>query len=73
AGAHERVLMVAPYAFDPSTYELWVPLLHGGRTVVTPEGDLSVAALARLIAEEAVTGLQVTAGLFRVMAEEDPG
>ncbi|MEU8795868.1 AMP-binding protein, partial [Streptomyces sp. NPDC048643] len=37
-GAHERVLMVAPYAFDPSTYELWLPLLHGGRTVITPEG-----------------------------------
>ena len=73
AGAHERVLMVAPYAFDPSTYELWVPLLHGGRTVITPEGDLSVAELARLIAEEGITGLQVTAGLFRVMAEEDPG
>ncbi|WP_327358870.1 non-ribosomal peptide synthetase [Streptomyces sp. NBC_01304] len=73
AGAHERVLMVAPYAFDPSTYELWVPLLHGGRTVITPDGDLSVAALARLIAEERITGLQVTAGLFRVMAEEDPG
>jgi thioesterase domain-containing protein/acyl carrier protein len=32
-----------------------------------------VATLARLIAEEAITGLQVTAGLFRVMAEEDPG
>ncbi|MGV5039309.1 amino acid adenylation domain-containing protein, partial [Streptomyces sp. NRAIS4] len=73
AGAHDRVLMVAPYAFDPSTYELWVPLLHGGRTVVTPEGDLSVATLARLITEEEITGLQVTAGLFRVMAEEDPG
>ncbi|MFJ8896952.1 amino acid adenylation domain-containing protein [Leifsonia sp. NPDC102414] len=72
-GAHERVLMVAPYAFDPSTYELWVPLLHGGRTVVTPGDDLSVATLARLIAEESITGLQVTAGLFRVMAEEDPG
>ncbi|WP_415940351.1 amino acid adenylation domain-containing protein [Streptomyces sp. 039-1] len=72
-GAHERVLMVAPYAFDPSTYELWVPLLHGGRTVVTPGDDLSVATLARLIAEEEITGLQVTAGLFRVMAEEDPG
>ncbi|MER6968629.1 amino acid adenylation domain-containing protein, partial [Streptomyces halstedii] len=73
AGAHERVLMVAPYAFDPSTYELWVPLLHGGRTVVTPGDDLSVATLARLIAQEEITGLQVTAGLFRVMAEEDPG
>ncbi|MFD5514667.1 amino acid adenylation domain-containing protein [Streptomyces sp. NPDC127066] len=72
-GAHERVLMVAPYVFDPSTYELWVPLLHGGRTVVTPGDDLSVATLARLITEEAITGLQVTAGLFRVMAEEDPG
>ncbi|MER5761796.1 amino acid adenylation domain-containing protein [Streptomyces sp. NPDC002082] len=71
-GAHERVLMVAPYAFDPSTYEMWVPLLHGGRTVVSPEGDLSVATLSRLIAEEQITGLQVTAGLFRVMAEEDP-
>ncbi|WP_158751732.1 AMP-binding protein, partial [Streptomyces bicolor] len=46
-GAHEQVLMVAPYAFDPSTYAFWVPLLHGGRTVITPEGDLSVAELAR--------------------------
>ncbi|MFD8070906.1 alpha/beta fold hydrolase, partial [Streptomyces parvulus] len=72
-GAHERVLMVAPYAFDPSTYEVWVPLLRGGRTVVAPEGDPSVATLARLIGEEGITGLQVTAGLFRVMAEEDPG
>ncbi|MER5761807.1 amino acid adenylation domain-containing protein [Streptomyces sp. NPDC002082] len=71
-GAHERVLMVAPYAFDPSTYEMWVPLLHGGRTVVSPEGDLSVATLSRLIAEERITGLQLTAGLFRVMADEAP-
>ncbi|WP_324609454.1 AMP-binding protein, partial [Streptomyces sp. NRRL S-378] len=50
-----------------------MPLLHGGRTVVSPEGDLSVATLTRLITEERITGLQVTAGLFRVMAEEDPG
>ncbi|MBM7173884.1 AMP-binding protein, partial [Streptomyces sp. G44] len=35
--------------------------------------DLSVATLARLMAQEEITGLQVTAGLFRVMAEEDPG
>ncbi|WP_448322096.1 AMP-binding protein, partial [Streptomyces sp. CO7] len=71
-GVHERVLMVIPYAFDPSIYGLWVPLLHGGRTVVTPEGELSVAALARLIAEEEITALDVSAGLFQVMAEEDP-
>ncbi|WP_327358858.1 non-ribosomal peptide synthetase [Streptomyces sp. NBC_01304] len=73
AGAHERVLLLASYAFDPSTYAFWVPLLHGGRTVITPEGELGVAELARLIIEEEITGLDITAGLFRVMAEEDPG
>ncbi|WP_210594472.1 AMP-binding protein, partial [Streptomyces sp. GESEQ-35] len=72
-GAHERVLLLASYAFDPSTYAFWVPLLHGGRTVITPEGELGVAELARLIVEEEITGLDITAGLFRVMAEEDPG
>ncbi|MFF0141861.1 amino acid adenylation domain-containing protein [Streptomyces sp. NPDC005227] len=73
AGAHERVLLLASYAFDPSTYAFWVPLLHGGRTVITPDGDLGVADLARLITEEEITGLDITAGLFRLMAEEDPG
>ncbi|MDV7224299.1 AMP-binding protein, partial [Streptomyces prunicolor] len=71
-GAHDRVLMLAPYAFDPSTYEVWRPLLHGGCVVTAAEDDLSVAALAQVLAEERITGLQVTAGLFRVMAEEDP-
>ncbi|WP_326842059.1 amino acid adenylation domain-containing protein [Streptomyces sp. NBC_01558] len=73
AGAHERVLLLASYAFDPSTYAFWVPLLHGGRTVITPEGELDVAELARIIIEEQITGLDITAGLFRLMAEEDPG
>ncbi|MEU8748296.1 amino acid adenylation domain-containing protein [Streptomyces parvulus] len=72
-GAHERVLLLASYAFDPSTYAFWVPLLHGGRTVITPEGEASVAELARLIVDEEITGLDITAGLFRIMAEEDPG
>ncbi|MFG3052246.1 non-ribosomal peptide synthetase [Kitasatospora sp. NPDC048239] len=72
-GRHQRVLMVAPYAFNVSTYELWVPLLHGGRIVVGPPGDLDVHALRRLIAEERITGIHLTAGLFRVLAEEDPG
>ncbi|MFF9645648.1 non-ribosomal peptide synthetase [Kitasatospora aureofaciens] len=72
-GRHERVLMVAPYAFNVSTYELWVPLLHGGRIVVAPPGDLDVHSLRRLIAEERITGIHLTAGLFRVLAEEDPG
>jgi amino acid adenylation domain-containing protein len=71
-GHHERVLMVAPYAFNVSTYELWVPLLHGGEIVVAPPGDLDVALLRRLIREREITGIHLTAGLFRVIAEEAP-
>ncbi|MFD0904527.1 amino acid adenylation domain-containing protein, partial [Actinomadura sediminis] len=70
-GAHERVLMVAPYAFNVSTYETWVPLLRGG-TVVTAPDPLEIGTLRRLIADEEITGLHLTAGLFRVLAQEDP-
>ncbi|WP_159072899.1 non-ribosomal peptide synthetase [Streptomyces sp. NRRL F-6676] len=72
AGRHERVLMHAPYAFDASTFEIWTPLLNGGRIVVAPPGRLDAAGLAAVIAAQDVTGLFVTAGLFRVLAEEDP-
>jgi amino acid adenylation domain-containing protein len=71
-GHHERVLMIAPYAFNVSTYELWVPLLHGGEIVVAPPGDLDLGVLQRLIAEHRITGIHLTAGLFRVVAEEAP-
>jgi amino acid adenylation domain-containing protein len=71
-GRHERVLMVAPYAFNVSTYELWVPLLHGGQIVLAPPGELDVCLLQKLIDDEAVTAVHLTAGLFRVVAEEAP-
>ncbi|WP_107420956.1 non-ribosomal peptide synthetase [Streptomyces sp. CB03234] len=72
-GAHQRVLLHSPVAFDASTYELWVPLLTGGTVVVAPAGDLGVADLERILAAERVTGLWLTAGLFRLVAEESPG
>ncbi|MEV0281340.1 non-ribosomal peptide synthase/polyketide synthase [Streptomyces sp. NPDC050610] len=71
-GNHERVLMHSPYAFDASTFEIWTPLLTGGRVVVAPAGRLGAADLATVIAEQEVTGLFVSAGLFRVLAEERP-
>lgn len=67
---HARVLMVAPYAFNVSTYEIWMPLLHGGQIVVAPPGLLEPATLRELIASERITGIHLTAGLFRVLAEE---
>ncbi|WP_305793784.1 non-ribosomal peptide synthase/polyketide synthase, partial [Streptomyces acidiscabies] len=72
-GAHRRVLLHAPVAFDASTYELWVPLLNGGTVVVAPQGRLDVRELARAIGVGRVTGLWLTAGLFRLLAEEEPG
>ncbi|MFC7988723.1 non-ribosomal peptide synthase/polyketide synthase [Streptomyces pilosus] len=71
-GNHERVLMHSPYAFDASTFEMWTPLLTGGAVVVAPAGRLDASDLATAIAEGGVTGLFVSAGLFRVLAEERP-
>lgn len=71
-GGHRQVLMIAPYAFGVVAYELWVPLLSGGTVVMAPPGDLDVGTLRRLITQEGITGLHLTAGLFRVVAEEAP-
>ena len=35
---HDRVLLHSPHTFDASTYELWVPLLTGGRARPRPAG-----------------------------------
>ncbi|WP_410598328.1 non-ribosomal peptide synthase/polyketide synthase [Amycolatopsis sp. lyj-90] len=71
-GAHERVLLHSPAAFDATTYEMWVPLLTGGRVVTAPEGDLDAHRLRTLIREHGLTGMWLTAGLFRVLAQESP-
>ncbi|MER6304262.1 AMP-binding protein, partial [Kitasatospora sp. NPDC001539] len=68
-----RVLFHAPHAFDASTYELWAPLLSGGQVVVAPHGELDAAAIGALVRAHRLTHVHVTAGLFRVIAEEDPG
>ena len=71
-GGQERILMLAPYAFGVSTYELWVPLLRGGHLVLAPPGRLDVGTLRRLITEHQISAVHVTAGLFRVVADEAP-
>ncbi|MFC9930560.1 amino acid adenylation domain-containing protein, partial [Streptomyces sp. NPDC127190] len=71
-GGHERVLLHSPTAFDLSTYEHWVPLLGGGRIVVAPPGRLDLEQLQQTVGEHRVTGLWLTAGLFRLVAEERP-
>ncbi|WP_188308508.1 amino acid adenylation domain-containing protein [Streptomyces sp. CBMA123] len=72
-GGHARVLVHSPTAFDASTYELWAPLLSGGSLVLAPPGRLGVTDLAATINQGGVTAAWLTAGLFNVMATEDPG
>ncbi|WP_406331851.1 amino acid adenylation domain-containing protein [Streptomyces sp. NBC_00203] len=71
-GAHQRVLFHSPHTFDASTYEIWVPWLTGGTVVVAPRGHLETGTLSELITGYSITSLWLTAGLFRVMAEEAP-
>ncbi len=68
-----QVLLHSPHSFDASTFELWVPLLTGGRVVVAPEGELTAASLEQTLADGGVTALWLTAGLFALIAEESPG
>ncbi|QFG21430.1 non-ribosomal peptide synthetase [Actinomadura sp. WMMB 499] len=68
----ESVLVQANHAFDASTYEIWTPLLRGGRLVVAPPGRVDAAERARLIAEHRVTNVHATAGLFAALADQAP-
>ncbi|MFG3697370.1 amino acid adenylation domain-containing protein [Micromonospora sp. NPDC047620] len=69
-GPDDRVLMHSPYAFDASTYELWGPLLTGGRVVVADGDGMDLAALADTIVRHGVTRLLMAEGLFRLLATE---
>ncbi|MGW6056051.1 amino acid adenylation domain-containing protein [Streptomyces sp. NPDC055189] len=72
SGHHRRVLQHSSQAFDAATYEMWVPLLHGGAVVLAPPGELDAAALEHAVNAHGVTAAWLTAGLFRLLAEESP-
>ncbi|MFE2046737.1 amino acid adenylation domain-containing protein, partial [Streptomyces sp. NPDC059477] len=71
-GAGDAVLFHAPHAFDISLFEVWVPLASGARVVVAEPGVAVDAAAIRRHLAAGVTHVHVTAGLFRVLAEEAP-
>ncbi|MFF2144923.1 amino acid adenylation domain-containing protein, partial [Kitasatospora sp. NPDC058190] len=71
-GAQRRVLLHSPLAFDLSTYELWVPLLTGGRIELAPPGELDAHTLADVIVRRGITSLWLTSSLFNLMVDLEP-
>jgi len=69
AGPGERILRLAPLAFDASTLELFAPLAAGGCLEIYPSGPVEPVGLARFLVEREITVLWLTAGLFRLMAD----
>jgi len=70
-GPGERLLHLAPVAFDASTLEIWGALLTGGCVVVAPPGPLGLSEVASLLRTSNVTVAWLTAGLFHQLAEAD--
>ncbi len=68
-GPDETGLQFAPVAFDASTFEIWGPLLNGGRLAVFPPGLPSLGELADFIAQQGVTVLFLTTGLFNQLVD----
>ncbi len=70
-GAAERLLQKTPLSFDASVWEFWAPLLSGATLVMAgPEAHRDPAGLARLVAAEGITALQVVPSLLRALLEE---
>lgn len=70
-GVCDRFMRFAPLAFDASTLEIFAPLLSGGCVEVFT-GSPSPDELAGFLADRRITGLWLTAGLFRLVASYQP-
>ncbi|MFJ4788509.1 amino acid adenylation domain-containing protein [Streptomyces sp. NPDC088794] len=73
AHGHETVLIHSAQTFDASTYELWIPVLNGGRAVIAPPGVLTPALAREWIDRYGITAMWLTAALFHLFAQDDPG
>jgi amino acid adenylation domain-containing protein len=69
-GRDEVFLLLAPVSFDASTLEIWAPLLNGARLAICPEPNPSLPELGAVLKKHQVTTLWLTAGLFRLMVDE---
>ncbi|HEX6913102.1 MAG TPA: amino acid adenylation domain-containing protein, partial [Longimicrobium sp.] len=70
--ADDRVLQKTPFSFDASVWEFWAPLLAGATLVVAgPDAHRDPAELARAVADERITILQLVPSLLHALLEAD--
>ena len=69
-GPDEVFLQFAPVSFDASTFEIWGPLLNGGRLVVIPGGSVSLEELGCALRAHGVTTLFLTTAFFNLMVDQ---
>lgn len=71
--AHHVFLHMAQVAFDAATFEIWGALLNGGKLVVMPFQQPSVAEIGQVIKDYTITTAWFTAGLFHVIVDQGIG
>jgi amino acid adenylation domain-containing protein len=71
-GRDEVFLLHSALTFDASTFELWAPLLNGGRLAILEPQSTLVGELSTAVARHRVTTLFVSAGLFHLVVDECP-
>ena len=69
-GPGEVFLHLSPLAFDASTFEIWGPLLNGGRLAIMPPGPPTPDGLGTAVRRHGVTTLWLTAGLFHLVVDQ---
>ncbi|WP_019356278.1 non-ribosomal peptide synthetase [Streptomyces sp. AA1529] len=71
-GPEMSVMPTGSIAFDASTFELWGPLLNGGRVHLADDDTLLDAGpLGRELAARGISTLWLTSPLFNQLAEQD--
>jgi len=67
-----RLLLTGAPAFDATTFEIWGPLLHGGRLVlVSGEVIMDAERLARALKRECIDTMWLSASLFNQLLDQD--
>jgi amino acid adenylation domain-containing protein len=73
-GPDDRVAQMSSISFDAAHFEIWGPLLNGGRIVgISRDISLSPSEFAADLKDEGITVLFLTTALFNLMSRQVPG